>query len=65
MSSVPVPICSMYFTRYIARASKGLPGTDSWGTRSLSRVSGGGSVPGFQTSRRSANSMTCTLASLV
>lgn len=52
MSSVPVPICSMYLTRYIARATNGLPGTDSCGTRSRSSVSGGWSTPGFQTSFR-------------
>ena len=41
--------------RYSGLASSGLPGTEPWGWRSISRVSGGGSVPGFQTSRRSAN----------
>ena len=49
MSSVPVPIRSIYSARYRDSASKGLPGTELCATRSLSRVNGRGSRPGFRT----------------
>jgi len=60
MSRVPVPIRSMQPARYIGSARSGFAGTDPWACRSFSRVRDGGSVPGFQTSRRSAKSITCT-----
>ncbi len=40
MSRMPVPIRSIYFVRYMGSASKGLCGTEAWGPRSFSRVSG-------------------------
>ena len=61
MSTVPVPIRSIYRSRYMDSASSGLPGSDWCATRSFSTVSGGGSWPEFMTSNRSAKSMTCTL----
>ena len=43
MSTVPVPIRSIYRSRYMDSASSGLPGSDWCATRSFSTVSGGGS----------------------
>ena len=64
MSPVPVPMRSMYFARYSGSASSGLPGTEPWGWRSMASVSVAGSRPGFHTSSRSANNITCTLPGL-
>ena len=61
MSSVPVPIRSMYSVRYSDSASRGLPGTELCASRSFSSVSVVGRRPGFRTSSLSAKSMTCTL----
>ena len=56
MSVVPVPAFSTYLTRYRGSA-RGFRGNGPWGFRSSSGVKPGGSSPGFQTSRRSANTI--------
>ena len=65
MSPVPVPMRSMYWVWYSDSANSGLCGTEPCGSRRRSIVRLEGKPPGFHTSNRSANNITCTLPVLV